>query len=139
MNSESIHPIVKKMLATDAFTEWLGIEVLESEVGNCKLKMTVREEMCNGFGIIHGGITFSLADSALAFSANPHGRLSLALECSISYPKAVNVGDELTATSEEISLTNKTGIYDIKVHNQHQELVAIFKGTVYRTSKEWEL
>lgn len=131
--------IVDKMYANDAFSQWLGIEVLHSEKGNCKLKMSVREEMCNGFGIIHGGITFSLADSALAFASNAHGRLSVALECSISYPNPVNVGDVLFAEASEVSLSNKIGIYNIPVTNQNGELVGVFKGSVYRTSKNWEV
>jgi acyl-CoA thioesterase len=131
--------IVDKMYASDAFSQWLGIEILASEKGSCKLKMTVRAEMCNGFGIIHGGITFSLADSALAFAANAHGRLSVALECSISYPNPVNVGDTLFAEATEVSLSNKIGIYNIPVSNQNGELVGVFKGSVYRTSKEWEV
>lgn len=129
--------IVTQMYDGDAFSKWLGIEILESEKGHCKLKMTVREEMCNGFGIVHGGITFSLADSALAFASNAHGRLSVAIECSISYPNPVNVGDVLTAEATEVSLSNKIGIYNIPVTNQKLEVVGVFKGTVYRTSKDW--
>jgi acyl-CoA thioesterase len=129
--------IVNKMMETDAFSQWLGIKILASAKGSCKLQMQVRPEMCNGFGIIHGGITFSLADSALAFASNAHGRLSVALECSISYPNAVNVGDVLTAEATEVSLTNKIGIYNIPVTNQKGEMVGVFKGSVYRTSKEW--
>ncbi len=131
--------IVDKMYVNDAFSQWLGIEVLQSEKGSCKLKMVVRDEMCNGFGIIHGGVTFSLADSALAFAANAHGRLSVALECSISYPNPVNVGDTLFAEASEVSLSNKIGIYNIPVSNQNGDLVGVFKGSVYRTSKNWEV
>ena len=131
--------ITNKMYAKDAFSQWLGIEILASKEGGCKLKMTVREEMCNGFGIIHGGITFSFADSALAFAANAHGRLSVALECSISYPNPVKVGDVLFAEATEINLSNKIGNYNIPVSNQDGTLVGIFKGSVYRTSKEWEV
>jgi len=131
--------IVNKMMETDAFSQWLGIKILSSTKGACKLQMEVRPEMCNGFGIIHGGITFSLADSALAFASNAHGKLSVALECSISYPNAVKVGDVLTAVATEVSLTNKIGIYNIPVTNQNDEIVGVFKGSVYRTSKEWEV
>ena len=131
--------IVNQMYENDAFSKWLGIEILEAAAGSCKLKMPVREEMCNGFGIIHGGVTFSLADSALAFAANAHGRLSVALECSISYPNPVNIGDTLLAEATEVSLSNKIGIYNIPVSNQNGELVGVFKGSVYRTSKEWEV
>lgn len=134
-----MNEIVNKMMETDAFSQWLGIKILSSTKGACKLQMEVRSEMCNGFGIIHGGITFSLADSALAFASNAHGRLSVALECSISYPNAVKVGDVLTANATEVSLTNKIGIYNIPVTNQNNEIVGVFKGSVYRTSKEWEV
>lgn len=133
------HKIVTKMMETDAFSQWLGIEVIESKEGYCQLKMKVRPEMCNGFGIIHGGVTFSLADSALAFASNVYGRLSVALECSISYPNPVNVGDTLFAEATEVNLSNKIGIYNIPVTNQNGVLVGAFKGTVYRTSKEWEV
>ncbi len=133
------HKIVTKMMETDAFSQWLGIEVIESKEGYCQLKMAVRPEMCNGFGIIHGGVTFSLADSALAFASNAYGRLSVALECSISYPNPVNVGDTLFAEATEVNLSNKIGIYNIPVTNQNGVLVGAFKGTVYRTGKEWEV
>ena len=131
--------ITDKMYASDLFSQWLGIEILESKIGMCKLKMTVRKEMCNGFGILHGGVTFSFADSALAFAANSHGRLSVALECSISYPNPVNVDDTLYAEASEVSMSNKIGIYNIPVSNQKGELVGVFKGSVYRTSKNWEV
>ena len=133
------HKIVTKMMETDAFSQWLGIEIIESKEGYCQLKMTVRPEMCNGFGIIHGGVTFSLADSALAFASNAYGRLSVALECSISYPNPVKVGDTLFAEATEVNLSNKIGIYNIPVTNQNGMLVGAFKGTVYRTGKEWEI
>ena len=129
--------VVDKMLAEDKFSEWLGIQKIISEPGHCILKMKIREEMLNGFGIAHGGIAFSFADSALAFASNAYGRLSVALECSISFPVAVNVGDELTCEAKELSLTNKTATYLIEIFNQKKQKVAIFKGTVYRTSKEW--
>jgi len=131
--------IVNKMMAEDKFSQWLGIEVVVAEQGHCLLKMKIREEMVNGFGIAHGGIAFSFADSALAFAANAYGRLSVALECSISFAIAVNVNDELTCEATELSLTNKTGTYHMVITNQKNEKVAFFKGTVYRTSKNWEL
>ncbi|MBL4652627.1 MAG: hydroxyphenylacetyl-CoA thioesterase PaaI [Flavobacteriales bacterium] len=137
--SEKAKSIVNKMMEADAFSQWLGINVVEVKEGYCKLSMKVRSEMCNGFGITHGGITFSFADSALAFASNGYGRQSVALECSISFPVAVKVDDELTATATEISLSYKIGIYNVVVRNQNNDLVASFKGTVYRTSKDWEL
>ncbi len=129
--------IVDKMYDNDWFSQWLGIERVLIEQGHCILKMTVRKEMLNGFGSAHGGICFSFADSALAFASNAHGRLSVALDCNISFPVAVREGDVLTAEAKELSLTTKTGTYLIEVKNQKHENVAFFKGTVYRTSKEW--
>lgn len=131
--------IIDKMMVTDAFSRWMGIEVLEVRPGYSMLKMKVRDDMVNGFDIIHGGITFSFADSALAFAANSHGKLAVALDCAISFPNAVKKGDELTAEAIEFSCSNKVGVYDIAVTNQKSEKVALFKGTVYRTSKEWEV
>jgi acyl-CoA thioesterase len=129
--------VVDKMMENDRFSQWLGIEVLRIEKGHCIIKMKVREDMMNGFGIAHGGICFSFADSALAFASSAYGRICVALDCSISFPVAVNTGDELTAEAKELSLTNKTGLYHIEIKNQKGQSVAFFKGTVYRTSKEW--
>jgi len=138
MNNKSLAVrIVNKMFDDDAFSRWLGIERVLIEEGHCILKMNVRPEMVNGFGIAHGGIAFSFADSALAFASNAYGRLSVALDCSISFPVAVQVNDELTCEAKELSLTARTGTYLIEIKNQKNEKVAFFKGTVYRTSKVW--
>src|SRR5436190_15792034 len=137
MNKNRATGIVDKMYDDDQFSRWLGIERVVIEEGHCILKMKVREEMVNGFGIAHGGIAFSFADSALAFASNAYGRLSVALECSISYPAAVNVGDELTCEAKEFSLTKSTGTYLIEIKNQKNKKVAFFKGTVFRTHREW--
>src|SRR3954463_3374905 len=134
---ELANKIVDKMLDEDKFSQWLGIEKIVVEQGHCILKMKIREEMINGFGIAHGGIAFSFADSALAFASNAYGRLSVALECSISYPVALNVGDEITCEAKEFSLTKKTGTYLIEITNQKNQKVAFFKGMVFRTSKDW--
>ncbi len=129
--------VVNKMLDNDWFSQWLGIERVKIEQGHCILKMKIRKEMLNGFGTAHGGIAFSFADSALAFASNSHGRLSVALECSISFPVALREGDEITCEAKELSLTNKTATYLMEITNQKDQKVAFFKGTVYRTSKEW--
>lgn len=134
-----VKAIVDKMFLNDPFSQWLGIERQNETIGNVTLKMTIREEMLNGFGIAHGGITYSLADSALAFSANSHGIQSVSIETSISHTKPLKAGDTISTQVEEINLTKKTGIYQIKILNQHQQLVALFKGTVYRTGKEWDV
>ena len=128
--------IVEAMMAEDAFSRWLGIEVVEAAPGRSVLRMAVRREMCNGFGIAHGGIAYSLADSALAFASNAHGRVAVALDNSIHYPAPVQVGDALTATAEERSITHRTAAYDVTVTNTDGTPVAFFRGTVYRTSRE---
>ena len=129
--------IVDTMYQNDAFSQWLGIKIVEVKDGYCKLNMTVRKEMLNGFQIAHGGIAYSLADSALAFASNSHGRKSLSVETSISHTVSVKEGDSLIAVSNEISLSPKIGIYLISIKNQNEQEVALFKGTVYRTSKDW--
>lgn len=127
--------VVNKMLETDLFSRWMGIEVLALKPGYSKTKMVVREEMMNGLGVVHGGITFSLADSTFAFACNNRNNLSLALDTSINFLKPVFPGDELTAEAIEIHNGRSTGLYQITVTNQHQHKVAIFKGTCYRTGK----
>lgn len=129
--------IVNKMIETDWFSQWLGIECVEIREGYCVLRMAIRKEMLNGFAIAHGGITYSLADSALAFASNSHGRMSVSVETGISHTVSLKEGDEITAVAEEISLSNKIGIYHVTIKNQNEKIVALFKGTVYRTSKNW--
>ncbi len=136
-NKNSSIKIVNKMLENDAFTKWLGIEVIAVKKGYCKLQMQVSDNMLNGFKIAHGGITYSLADSALAFASNTHGRKSISVETSISHTKPCLLGDVITAIAIEKSLTNKIAIYEITITNKKKEMVALFKGTVYRTSKNW--
>ena len=125
------------MYAADWFSQWLGIEMLEMGVGSCKLKMTVRKEMLNGFGIAHGGITYSLADSAFAFASNSRGKKSVSIETSINHVKALKEGDVIIAEANEESLSNKTGVYRIIVSLDSGERVGIFKGMVYRTGEDW--
>ena len=129
--------VINKMINGDAFSQWLGIEVLEITEGSCKLKMTVRKEMTNGFNIAHGGISYSLADSALAFAANSDGIQSLSVETSISHIKKVMIGDTLIAETQEISKNDKSATYNINVTNQKKIEIANFKGKVYRTNKKW--
>ena len=130
--------ITDAMMAVDAFSRWLGIKVLESGKGVSKISMVVRKEMLNGFGIAHGGITYSLADSALAFSSNSHGRKSVSVETSISHTVSLIEGDEIIAEAKEENCSNKIGIYTITIkRTSDKALVALFKGTVYRSSKEW--
>lgn len=126
-----------KMLSDDAYSQWLGIEILECEIGRCKVAMTVRKEMLNSMKKAHGGITFSLADTAFGFAANTHGKFAVSIETSINHIEAVNEGDYLTAESVIEKVNNKLGFNIIEV-KRGDELVALFKGVVYRTQKDWE-
>ena len=127
--------VVDKMVQEDAFSRWLGIEVLEVREGFCRLMMTLRDEMLNGFGVIHGGIAFSLADSAFAFACNNRNNLSVALDTSITFTKSTQPGDVLTAEARELHHGRSTGLYLVTVTNNRGEQVAHFKGTCFRTGK----
>ena len=140
MSEKPLHVrVVDQMFDNDSFSQWLGITRVHEAPGSCVLDMTVRPEMTNGFKIAHGGITYSLADSALAFASNGHGRRAVSIETSISHLKPVVAGDRLRAEATERSLGNKTAVYDIAITNQENITIALFKGTVYRTSQDWEV
>lgn len=128
--------IVQKMLLNDAFSQWLGVELVEVHEGFCHLKMTLRQEMTNGFGIAHGGIAYSLADSALAFAANSHGQQAVSIDTNINHFEMLKSGDAIAAIATEESLKNKFGVYRVEI-KRGDELVALFKGTVYRSQKTW--
>jgi acyl-CoA thioesterase len=134
-NNEKAKQVVAHMMQHDLFSQWLGIEVLEIKEGYSKIKMTVRNEMMNGLGIVHGGIAFSLADSAFAFACNNRNVLSVALDTSINFLKPVHVSDVLTAEAKELHNGKSTGLYHISITNQNEHVVAVFKGTCYRTDK----
>lgn len=134
-NDYKADDVVAHMMKNDLFSQWLGIEVLHVHEGYSKIRMTVRKEMINGFGIVHGGIAFSLADSAFAFACNNRNNLSVALDTSINFTKPVHVDDILTAEAKEIHNGKSTGLYHITVTNQREHVVAMFKGTCFRTGK----
>lgn len=127
---------VDHLLKNDLFSQWLGVEVIEIKEGYSKIKMTIRKEMINGFGIVHGGVTFSLADSAFAFACNNRNNLSVALDTSINFIKPVHVDDVLIAEAIELHNGKSTGLYQISITNQNDHLVAVFKGTCFRTGKK---
>ena len=138
MNTEinlNASKVVAHMLQKDLFSQWLGISLVEIKEGYSKIKMTVRPEMINGFGIVHGGIAFSLADSAFAFACNNRNVLSVALDTSINFLKPINVNDMLIAEAIEIHNGRSTGLYHINIINQNKQIVAVFKGTCFRTDK----
>jgi len=126
-----------KMYKNDAFSKWLGIELVKIDFGECIARLTVRDDMLNGFLIAHGGITYSLADSTFAFATNSIGQQAVSIETSISHTGKVISGDVLTATTTCIHKTRKFASYSVAITNQNNALVASFKGTVYYTGKDW--
>ncbi|HKK46291.1 MAG TPA: hotdog fold thioesterase [Balneolaceae bacterium] len=128
--------VVEKMLADDAFSQWLGMEVEDIKPGYAELLMQVRPEMVNGFNVAHGGVAFSLADSALAFASNSYGRVALAIENNISFLKKITAGDTLTAKTEELSKGNRIAVYNVVVTNQKGTQIASFRGTVFITKEK---
>ncbi|MCH2195181.1 hotdog fold thioesterase [Kordia sp.] len=126
-----------KMLSQDPFSTWLGIEILECEIGRCKVGLTVRKEMLNSMGKAHGGISYSLADTAFGFAANTHGKYAVSIETSINHIEALEEGDFIVAESVIEKVKNKLGFNIIEV-KRGDELIALFKGVVYRTQKDWE-
>ncbi len=129
--------IVALMLEKDTFSKWMKLEVLELDKGTCKLRTTVHEDMLNGFEIVHGGISYSLSDSALAFASNSYGFQCVSIETSISHIRPAKLGDVLTADCVEVHRGKSIGIYSIAITNQNDELVSKFKGTVSISDREW--
>jgi len=132
------HVIVQeKMLANDAYSKWLGVEIVSLKPGEVKLKMKIRTDMLNGFEIAHGGISFGLADSALAFASNAHGRQAYSISTDINHLEKVYVDDILFAEAKEEFYNGKLGKYKVLIKNQKDQIVAIFNGMVYVTKKLW--
>ncbi|MCB0309817.1 MAG: hotdog fold thioesterase [Bdellovibrionales bacterium] len=128
--------VVERMLTQDAYSQWLGLEVVSVEQREVVVRMQVRAEMANGFGVAHGGIAYALADSAFAFAANTQGKISLSIRNDISYAVPVRIGDELTAHAIESSPGEKIAVYDVSITNQDLQRVALFRGMAYRTTRE---
>jgi acyl-CoA thioesterase len=127
--------VLAMMLEKDQFSKWLGLGIDDIGPGFCKLHFRVNDQMLNGFGIVHGGVVFSAADSAFAFACNSHGRLTVALDVSINFTRPARSGDLLFVEAREIHLGDKTGVYDVRTVNEAGELIALFKGTAYRTGR----
>ena len=128
--------VVNRMMEKDLFSQWLGIRVLEIRQGYSRIEMEIREEMMNGLGVVHGGVCFSLADSAFAFACNNRNNLSVALDTSINFTKATQPGDVIRAEAKEIHNGRSTGLYLVSVTNQFNDQVAMFKGTCFRTGRK---
>ena len=131
--------VYQKMWEKDYFSQWMGLKMITVGKGHCKFSYRVRKEMLNGFGMLHGGILFSAADSAFAFACNSHGRISVALDVSVTFTKPAKLEEELYVEAMEVYLGNKTAVYEVKTNNYAGDLIAIFKGTCYRTSNELDV
>jgi acyl-CoA thioesterase len=123
------------MLADDAASRMLGLQIIEMSPGRAVAAMTVRADMLNGFAICHGGLIATLADSAFAFACNSRNALTVASGFGIDLLKSAKLNDVLTATAEETSLAGRTGLYDVTVKNQHGDLIAMFRGRSYRLAE----
>lgn len=135
---ETAHSIVHQLMyANDAFSRWMGIEVLEVSPGFCHLQAKINKEMLNGFGICHGGILFSIADSALAFASNAHGQHALSIETSVSLFRPAKEGDVVQAKTRELHRSRHIARYQIQLFTESQEL-GVFQGTVYIRNQAWE-
>jgi len=137
MSDSTLHPIVQHMMDGDAMSQWLGIDVLESGPGVCTCRMTVREEMVNGFGIAHGAITYAVADSTLAFAVNAQGQHAVSVTSTIQHLAAVQVGDVLTARAIPRADGGRIAHVDVEVTNQHGDRVAWLTATGYKRSSSW--
>lgn len=133
MNAETV---VRQMLDRDRFSQWLGLDVSVHGPGSVSARMKVRGEMMNGFNVCHGGITFSLADSILAFASNAYGKRAVSIEAGIAYPNPVFEGDVLVAVSQEVSRSDRIGIYNVSIAKDDGTPVGDFRGIVYITGKE---
>lgn len=131
--------IVAGMLSRDAYSRWLGAELVTIRPRACTLRMRVRADMLNGFGVSHGGIVFSLADSALAFASNTNGQVTVSVDNTISYPVPVELNDELIAVAEEETAGARLAFYRVTVARQDGTCVALMHATVYMTQKKHHL
>jgi acyl-CoA thioesterase len=126
--------VVAAMMAKDAFSRRMGMKVVTVRPRAVTVRMAVTGEMLNGFGVCHGGVTFALADSALAFASNTHGAVTMSIENSITYPKGIREGEVLVATAEEESASNRLAFYKVTVTRGAGDIVALFRGIVYKTN-----
>ena len=136
MEISTAQQVLEAMWEGDFFSQWMGLVVDEQREGYCRLHFVIRQDMLNGFGIVHGGVLFSAADSAFAFAGNSHGKLSVALDMSVSFIASARLGENITVEAKEIHLGNRVGFYEINATNEKNQIVASFKGTAYRTDKE---
>ncbi|MCY1499116.1 Acyl-coenzyme A thioesterase PaaI [compost metagenome] len=120
------------MFERDQASQRMGMRLLAVAPGSAQLGMSVREDMIQGHGTCHGGYLFALADSAFAFACNSYNDATVAIGCSIEYVAPARLGDTLTAQASELSRSGRTGNYDVRIENQHGQLIALFRGKSYK-------
>lgn len=120
--------VAHAMFARDNASQRLGMRIVRIAPGVAELAMTVTADMVNGHAITHGGLVFTLADSAFAFACNSYNANTVAAGCAIEFLAPSREGDVLTATAREHTLVGRNGIYDVDVTNQHGEIIALFRG-----------
>lgn len=123
---------VEKLWDRDIASKHLNMEIVSVEQGYSSISMTVTENMVQGHGTCHGGYLFILADSAFAFASNTYGKVTVASGCNIEYVRPAMLGDNLIAVAEEVSRGKRTGIYDIRITNQENKVIALFRGKSYQ-------
>ena len=125
--------VFEKMFENDNCSKWMGVELVEISHGYCKIAMTVKKDMLNGFGILHGGIAYAFADSAFAFASNSGGQVSVSIHGSMNFSKSAKEGDKLLAEAKVLNDGRKTAEYDCTVfHEESNKPYYFFRGTVYR-------
>ncbi len=129
--------IITIMLENDAFSKWLHVNIDAIGKGFCKLSAKIKPEMLNGFGIAHGGITYSLSDSALAFASNSYGFQCVSIETAISHLRPARESDILYVDCTEVHRGRSIAIYTVNIKNQNGEDISHFKGTVHISEREW--
>jgi len=119
---------VDKLISGDTASRNLGMELQSASPGGAVVSMTVRDDMVNGHKTAHGGIVFTLADTAFACACNSHNVTNVAQSCSINFTRPALLGDVLLATATEVTRGRRSGVYDVRVENGDGKLVAIFRG-----------
>lgn len=135
-NTKLARAVYDKMMENDHCTRWMGATPEVIEEGHCRLRMVVRQEMLNGYGVLHGGIAFAFADSAFAFASNSYGRIAVSINGNMTYAKSAREGDVLLAEAKALNVNHRTADFDVNVMNEDGEVYYYFRGTVYRSSKE---
>ncbi len=120
--------VAESMYSRDRASQWLGLRIVDVREGYAQMTMEVKSHMANGHDFGHGGLTFALADSTFAFACNSYNINAVAAACSIEFLAPARVGDLLTATAQEQALSGRNGVYDVRVTNQRDEVVALFRG-----------